>query len=98
MAMETGCLERIVGMAPEKTREFVQLLLASQRRLYAFIRAQVRSRNDADDLLQQTSAVLWEKFADFQPDGDFARWACGVARLEVLTHLRNQRRLRSVVE
>lgn len=81
-------------MASRDAREFVQLLMKSQRCLYAFIRAQVRSRDDADDLLQQTSAVLWEKFPSFRSDGDFARWACGVARLEVLSHLRNQRRLR----
>jgi RNA polymerase sigma-70 factor, ECF subfamily len=78
-------------------RDFVQLLMASQRRLYAFIRAQVRTRDDADEVLQQTSAVLWEKFDTFRPDGDFTRWACGVARFEVLTHLRNQRRLRVVL-
>jgi RNA polymerase sigma-70 factor, ECF subfamily len=84
-------------MDQRDTSIFVQLLTASQRRLYAFIRAQVRSRDDADEVLQQTSAVLWEKFETFRPDGDFTRWACGVARLEVLTHLRNQRRLRVVL-
>ncbi len=81
-------------MKQRDPREYVQLLMASQRRLYAFIRAQVRTRDDADEVLQQTSAVLWEKFDTFRPDGDFTRWACGVARFEVLTHLRNQRRLR----
>jgi RNA polymerase sigma-70 factor (ECF subfamily) len=77
--------------------DFVQLLMASQRKLYAFIRAQVHNRDDADDVLQQTSTVLWEKFSSFRPDGDFTRWACGVARLEVLSHLRNQQRLRVVL-
>lgn len=72
--------------------EFVQLLMANQRHLYAYIRAHVRTRDDADELLQQTSVVLWEKFDSFRPDGDFVRWACGVARLEVLNHLRHQRR------
>lgn len=80
---------------PERDpREFVELLMASQRRLYAFIRAQVFSRDDADDVMQQTSVVLWEKFDSFRPDADFTRWACGVARLEVLSLLRNQKRLR----
>jgi RNA polymerase sigma-70 factor, ECF subfamily len=79
----------------EKTgREFVQRLTASQRRLYAFIRSQVLSRDDADEVMQQTTTVLWEKYAEFRPDGDFLRWACGVARLEVLAHGRNRRRIR----
>ena len=37
---------------------------------------------------------MWEKYGSFRPDGDFVRWACGVARLEVLAHLRNRRRLK----
>lgn len=79
-------------------RGFVQRLTASQRRLYAFIRSQVYSRNDADEVMQQTSTVLWEKYESFRPDGDFVRWACGIARLEVLSHFRNRRRLRVVFD
>ena len=79
-------------------RGFVQRLTASQRRLYAFIRSQVYSRNDADEVMQQTTAVLWEKYESFRTDGDFVRWACGIARLEVLAHFRNRRRLRVVLD
>jgi RNA polymerase sigma-70 factor, ECF subfamily len=79
-------------------RGFVQRLTASQRRLYAFIRSQVYSRNDADEVMQQTTTVLWEKYESFRPDGDFVRWACGIARLEVLAHFRNRRRLRVVLD
>jgi RNA polymerase sigma-70 factor, ECF subfamily len=79
-------------------RGFVQRLTASQRPLYAFIRSQVYSRNDADEVMQQTTAVLWEKYETFRSDGDFVRWACGIARLEVLAHFRNRRRLRVVLD
>lgn len=84
-------------MEEKAAREFVQRLTASQRRLYAFIRSQVYSRDDADEVMQQTTTVLWEKYDSFHPDGDFVRWACGVARLEVLTHLRNRRRVRVIL-
>jgi RNA polymerase sigma-70 factor (ECF subfamily) len=70
----------------------VQLYAANQRRLFAYIRVQVKSLADADDVLQQTAAVLWEKFAQFEEGTDFGRWACGVARLEVLAHHRNRAR------
>jgi RNA polymerase sigma-70 factor (ECF subfamily) len=76
----------------ERTGEFVRLLTASQRPLYAFIRSQVYSRTDADELLQQTTAVLWEKFETFDQSQSFIRWACGVAWREVLLHRRNSRR------
>ena len=76
-----------------KTSEFLALFTRHQRRLYAYIRAQVRSPADADDILQEASAVLWRKFGEFQPGTDFGRWACRVARLEILTHYRHRRRL-----
>jgi RNA polymerase sigma-70 factor (ECF subfamily) len=78
----------------ERTREFLQLLTASQRALYAFIRAQVNSRADADDLVQQTTAILWEKFASFDATRSFVAWACGIAWREVLSHRRQCRRRR----
>ena len=78
----------------DNVNKFVQLLVGSQQRLYAFIRAQVSSRDDADEILQQTSMILWEKFDRFRPDGDFTRWACGIARREILAHFRNQKRFK----
>jgi RNA polymerase sigma-70 factor, ECF subfamily len=78
----------------DRTNQFLRLLMANQRSLYAFIRAQVRTRPDADEILQQTTAVLWEKFDTFRQCEDFARWACGVAWREVLQHARNRRRQR----
>ena len=80
----------------ERTAEFVQLFAKSQRRLYAFIRSQVKSPADADDILGQTSAVLWEKFDSFEPDSNFVAWACRIARLEVLSLHRNQQRTPTV--
>ena len=80
----------------DDTPEFVQLLTKNQRRIYAFIRSQVRCPADADDVLQETSTILWAKFEQFQQGTDFARWACRIARLEVLTHLRHRRRLTSL--
>lgn len=81
-------------MEEKVVREFVERITATHRQLYAFIRSQVRNRDDAEELMQQTTVVLWEKYATFRPDADFTRWACGVARLEVLSHARNRRRLR----
>ncbi|MBL8796159.1 MAG: sigma-70 family RNA polymerase sigma factor [Planctomycetia bacterium] len=78
----------------EQTREFVQLFARHQRRIYAFIRAQVRDASDADDILQETSAVLWERFAEFDRQADFTRWACGIARRKLFALYRLKQRLR----
>lgn len=58
---------------------FVALFVKNQRRIYGYILTVVPNCNEADDLFQQTSLVLWEKAAEFRPNEDFARWACGIA-------------------
>jgi RNA polymerase sigma-70 factor (ECF subfamily) len=74
----------------ERTTEFVELLLTSERRIYAYIRSLVPNRSDAEDLLQDTSKVLWEKFDEFTLGSDFAAWAHKVAYYEVQRHRRQQ--------
>ena len=56
----------------------MSLFLAQQRELYHFLAAQVERPEDADDLLQETSVTLWEKFDQFEPGTSFTRarpWA-----------------------
>jgi RNA polymerase sigma-70 factor (ECF subfamily) len=74
---------------------FLQLFLAHERRIYAFILTLVPSWADADDLLQETSAVLWRKLDEFEPGSDFLAWALSVARFQVLNHRKKQRRSRA---
>ncbi len=73
-----------------QTDKFVSLYTACQRRLYVYVRSHVPSAADCDDVLQNVSAVLWEKFAEYRPEEDFARWAFGVARLEILKYRQKQ--------
>jgi RNA polymerase sigma-70 factor (ECF subfamily) len=52
----------------------------------------LRDLDDADDLFQQTSLVLWDKFDQFDATRSFVAWACGVARYEVSNFLRSRSR------
>ena len=80
-----------------KTDEFLALYAwAGSREFYAYIRAQVLSPTDADDVLQDTAAVLWRKFAEYRAGTYYVRWARRVARLEVLAYHRHRRRLLSI--
>jgi len=65
---------------------FMRLFLASERRIYGYILSLVPNRADADDLFQETGAVLWRKFTEYQSGTDFAAWALRIARIEVLRH------------
>ena len=81
-----------LGHRKPDASEFVQLFSAHQRGVHAYISALVPSATDADDLMQETSLALWEKFDEFDPQRDFHRWACGVAYISVLRHRRRYRK------
>ncbi len=72
--------------------EFAAQLQACQARLYGYIHSLVRDLNDADDILQQTTFILWKKFSQFDRQRSFFAWACGVARLEVANFLHSRSR------
>ncbi len=85
------------SLTPDARAErFVSLILAHQRRLHGFIRALVPELADVDDLFQQTSAVLWRRFDDYQPGTNFAAWAMQVARNQVRDYRKKHLRHRGV--
>ena len=58
---------------------FLRLYSEHQRELFKFSFTLVPNHSDADDILQDTSVILWRKFAEFTPDSNFFRWASQVA-------------------
>ncbi len=70
------------------------MLRRHQTQLFAYIYSLVHDLDDADDLFQQTSLVLWDKFGQFDQARSFISWACGVARFEVLNFIRSRHRNR----
>jgi RNA polymerase sigma-70 factor, ECF subfamily len=68
--------------------EFVRLFAQHQRRVHAYIGTLLPNRSDADDVMQETSMILWRKWDQFDRGRDFVSWACGVAFYEVLKHRR----------
>lgn len=63
--------------------EFVSLLTANQRKLFAYIMSLVANVNDADDILQETVQVMLKKFDQFEPGTDFLAWATTIAYYRV---------------
>ena len=64
--------------------------------LRAYIRQLVPTRDDAEEVLQNTSIVLWNKFEKFESGTSFFSWACRVAHFEVLSYRRDKARDRHV--
>ena len=87
----------------QRYEEFVSLFTANEPAIRAFVRSLVCSWDDADEVMQNTGLVLWRKFSEFDASGDdretdFFRWACVVARFEVLSWRRDQARDRHVFD
>jgi RNA polymerase sigma-70 factor (ECF subfamily) len=75
--------------------EFARLFSRNARRIYGFIMTLVFNHHDAEEVFQNTSVVLWNKFADFEPGSNFFAWASRIAYYEVLTLMKQQRRSRT---
>jgi len=61
-------------------REFIRLLMENERRIYAYIRTLLGNATDAEDVLQETSIILWDKFSEFDREhGNFIAWSFKIA-------------------
>jgi RNA polymerase sigma-70 factor (ECF subfamily) len=89
---ERDCGEGVAH--PAKSTVFLPLFLKNERRLYAYILTLLPHRADADDVLQEVSLVLWDKFDEQNPPGDFAAWACRIAYFKVLDFYKKRQRSR----
>ena len=61
---------------------FVRMLSASHRKLLGYLMAMLGRREDAEDVLQRASVILWRKFPEFVPGTDFLAWASTVCFYE----------------
>jgi RNA polymerase sigma-70 factor (ECF subfamily) len=82
----------------ERHHRFLRSFTAHEPAIRAHVRRLVPARADADDVMQEISVVLWEKFDSFRDGADFKAWAFGVARFEVLAWLRDRGRDRLVLD
>src|SRR5689334_13300501 len=57
----------------------MMLMTRHQRQVFYYIYTLVPSRHDAEDLLQEASLVICEKFHEFEAGTDFVAWACQIA-------------------
>ena len=73
---------------------FAQLLTRHSSQLFRLIYCMVHSLQDTEDLLQQSTLAMWDKFHDFQPGTDFAAWASQIARHKALNFLTSRGRQR----
>ncbi len=70
----------------------MRLLKRHERRLNGYVLALVPNWNDADDILQEVAARLWQQFDKYRPEADFGAWACTIAHYEILSYRKRKGR------
>jgi RNA polymerase sigma-70 factor (ECF subfamily) len=78
--------------AGKRSEEYVELIIAHQRRLCAYILTLLPDPNQAYDVLQQTNLVLWRDADRFDEGTNFFAWACRVAYFQVLDYRERSQR------
>jgi RNA polymerase sigma-70 factor (ECF subfamily) len=80
----------------ERYETFVARFAHYEPDLRRFLRSLLPTWEDADEVLQQTAIVIWRKFDQYDPETNFMKWACVVARFEALAYRRKMARDRLV--
>ena len=73
-------------------RDFEELLVAQQAALLNYIKSLVQNHHEAEDVLQKTNLILWQKRSRFEAGSSFRAWAFTIARLESLNQIRRRSR------
>lgn len=71
---------------------FLPLYLAHLHDLRAYVGSVLRDWALADDVVQEVSVVLWERFSEYDPAYSFGAWARGIARNKMLKEFERSRR------
>ncbi len=77
--------------------EFVSLVTGNQRRIYAYILTLVPNVNDADDVFQETTAMMWGQKEDFEAGTDFVAWGIRIAYFKILDFRKKQKKHRMII-
>lgn len=87
-------VERMSEKRSQPQDVFEEQLSSIRTQLYSYIYSLICNINDADDVYQLTTIVLWKKFDQFDRSRAFSSWAFGIARFEVSNFLKKRSRQR----
>jgi len=73
-------------------QEIVRELTQAQPRLLLFIRSLMPGETEADEILQQTNAKIWENRRRYESGSNFLAWAIAITKFETLNHIKRQQR------
>lgn len=82
---------------PDRNEElFVRLLTRHNEEIRRYLVTLLANEKLADEVMQDTALVIWEKFAQYDENRPFLPWACRFAYFEVLRYRKQKQRDRLV--
>jgi RNA polymerase sigma-70 factor (ECF subfamily) len=84
--------------APDPNEGFLRLWTHHEPELRAFVHACLPRAEEVDEVMQDVSLVAWRKFSSLVDLAQFPRWACLIARYEILMARRRHARGRLVLD
>jgi len=72
--------------------EIVQLIVKHQSALRAFLVSLMPGNSNVEDLMQETSMLIWQKRGEFELGSDFKAWMFSVAHFRTMAYWRDQKR------
>jgi RNA polymerase sigma-70 factor (ECF subfamily) len=77
---------------------FAKLMVEHHSRLYRYVRMIVPDQDNAEDVLQETLMVLWQKFDETYSERSFYAWASRTAHFIALRERRSAKRQAHVLD
>jgi RNA polymerase sigma-70 factor (ECF subfamily) len=74
-----------------ESKRFMSLLIPNQRQIHSYILVLVGNRSDADDILQDTLAEMWNKFEEYKEGTNFVSWGLTIAKYKVFQFIRKNK-------
>ena len=69
-----------------RDKDFMGLIVSSQKHIFSYIITMVPNHSDADDILQDTMTIMWRKFDEFERGSNFVAWGIAIAKYRILKY------------
>jgi RNA polymerase sigma-70 factor (ECF subfamily) len=93
---ETGGDLSSADKADPNTEQFVKLLGAHERNLFAYVYALTPVWQDAEEVMQRVRIRIWQQFSQYDVEKPFDAWARAIAYYLVLAYRKEKSRQREI--
>ena len=76
----------------ELTQKFLGYYVQNQKRIHGYILSVTSNWSDAEDILQETTSLMWQKFEEFEDGTNFSSWGIQIAKYKILEHRRARKK------